>query len=101
NQISGEGTRIFSTEGMIRHTQQSPAREFVVATEVGVLHRMRQGSPDKLFIPANENAVCDYMKMITLEKVHRSLRDMVYEIRVDETIASRARLAIDRMLQLA
>src|SRR5262249_30029323 len=51
-------TYIQSTEGMLRHAAQSPAREFIVATEVGILHRMRKDSPGKTFLPANEDAIC-------------------------------------------
>jgi len=68
---------------------------------VGILHRMRKEHPDKTFIPADDDAVCKYMKMTTLEKVLRSLKEDVHEIRVPEDIASRAKLAIDRMLALA
>lgn len=91
---------ILSTEGMVRHVKQSPAREFVFATEVGILHRMKRESPDKLFYPVREDAVCKYMKMITLDKVYKSLKDLVYEVKVEEEVANRARVAIERMLQL-
>ena len=99
--IPAGNTHILSTEGMVRRARQSPAKKFIVATEVGVLHRMRKDNPDKVFIPASEDSVCQYMKLITLEKVYRSLRDLVYEVRVDPEIAARARLAIERMLSLA
>ncbi len=98
--IPANNAHILSTEGMIRRAQQSPARKFIVATEVGVLHRMRKDNPDKVFIPASEDAVCQYMKKITLEKLYRSLRDLVYEVRVDPEIAARARIAIERMISL-
>ena len=94
-------TQIFSTEGMIRHARQSQSDKFLVATETGILHRMRRENPGKTFLPVKEDAVCQYMKTITLEKVYRSLRDMVYEVRVPSETAARARLSIERMLQLA
>jgi quinolinate synthase len=97
----GDSIRFLSTDGMMRHVASSKSKEFVIATEVGILHRMRKEHPDKTFIPADEGAVCKYMKMTTLEKVLRSLREDVHEIRVPEDVASRARLAIDRMLALA
>jgi quinolinate synthase len=90
----------FSTEGMMKYVKQSNSKKFIVATEVGILHRMKRDNPDKEFIPLNDDAVCKYMKMITLDKVYRSLRDMVYEVKVDKRIAERARLAIDRMLSI-
>lgn len=98
--LSGIKTQIFSTEGMVRYAKESPGREFIVATEVGILHRMKKEAPGKKFYPANENAVCEYMKKITLEKVLRSLQDEIYEIRVPEPIASKARRAIERMLAI-
>lgn len=93
-------TQIFSTEGMIRYAKESPGREFIVATEVGILHRMKKEAPGKKFYPANPNAICEYMKKITLEKVLRSLREEIYEIRVPEPTASKARRAIERMLAI-
>jgi quinolinate synthase len=89
-----------STEGMTRHVRQSSSQEFIIATEIGILHRMRKDSPDKTFIPASREAVCRYMKMITLDKVYRSLQEDIYEVKVPEEIASKARLAIDRMLRI-
>ena len=94
-------THIFSTEGMVRYAEKSEASKFLVATETGILHRMRKDNPDKLFLPIKDDAVCQYMKTITLEKVYRSLKEMVYEVRVPALTAESARLAIDRMLQLA
>lgn len=99
--ISSDSTYILSTEGMIRRVQQSPASEFVVATETGVLHRMRKVAPGKAFYPISEETICRYMKKITLPKVAHSLRHMVYQVTVPEPIAERARVAIERMLALA
>lgn len=98
--LNGNHLHILSTEGMIRHARQSPANEFIVATEVGILHRLKKEAPEKTFYPANERAICQYMKKITLDKVLRSLRDEVYEVRVPEPIASQARRAIERMLAI-
>lgn len=92
---------IYSTEGMVRHARQSQSDKFLVATETGILHRMRKENPDKTFLPVKEDAICEYMKTITLEKVYQSLRDMVYEVKVPTGIADKARLSIQRMLELA
>ncbi len=92
---------VASTEGMIRRARESDADKFIVATETGILHRMKKENPDKTFLPLKEDAVCQYMKTITLEKVANSMRNMVYEVRVPDEIAGRARLAINRMLELA
>ncbi|MGQ9477121.1 MAG: quinolinate synthase NadA [Candidatus Bipolaricaulia bacterium] len=98
--IGGRGTHICSTEGMIKHVRQSSAEEFIIATEVGILHRMRKEAPGKVFYPVDEGAICRYMKMITLEKVLRSLQEEIYEVKVPQRIAEKARLAIERMLEL-
>ncbi|MCS6771151.1 MAG: quinolinate synthase NadA [Kiritimatiellae bacterium] len=95
-----DDAKILSTEGMVRHAQKSPSREFVVATETGILHRLRKMNPDKAFFPVSERAVCKFMKLITLEKVLRSLQEDVYEIDVPPEIAARARLAIQRMIEI-
>src|SRR2546428_819143 len=94
-------TQVYSTEGMVRHARQSTANKFLVATETGILHRMKKENPNKTFLPVKEDAVCQYMKTITLDKVYRSLRDMVYDVKVPRETADRARLSIERMLQLA
>lgn len=98
--LDAKTTHVLSTEGMVRHARKSASKSFIVATETGVLHRLRQQAPGKEFFPARESAVCNYMKMITLDKVYRSLRDMVYPITVEPEIAERARLAIDRMVSI-
>ena len=93
--------RILSTEGMVRYVKESGAREFIVATETGILHRMRKDNPEKVFIPANPQAVCNYMKMNTLEKVVHSLETLQYKVKVPAELAQRARRPIERMLALA
>ncbi|HKS07835.1 MAG TPA: quinolinate synthase NadA [Gemmatimonadaceae bacterium] len=98
--VDASGAQILSTEGMIRRPAQSGADEFIVATEVGILHRLRRENPTKRFIPANENAVCAYMKVTTLPMVKRALERMQHRITVDETTASRARKAIERMVAI-
>ena len=93
--------QILSTEGMMNHVSKSDSQKFVVATETGILYRMRQQNPEKTFIPASENAECEYMKMITLDKVYRSLYDEKYEVNVPKKIADSARLSIERMLSIS
>lgn len=92
---------ILSTEGMLNHVKKSRASRFVVATETGILYRMRQQNPGKTFVPASEKAECQYMKMITLEKVHDALLNERYEVTVPARVARRARRAIDRMLRIS
>ncbi len=93
-------TRIVSTEQMMRRARASSASEFVVATETGVLHRLRRENPEKRFHALAESAECRYMKMITLENLRDSLRDLKYEVTVPPETAARARRAIERMLAL-
>ena len=93
--------QVLSTEGMMKYAKNSSSSEFVVATETGILYRMKQQNPEKTFVPASEKAECQYMKMITLEKVYDSLVNEKYEIKVPKNIALKARLAIDRMLSIS
>jgi quinolinate synthase len=95
-----ETTHVLSTEGMVRHAASSPKREFVVATETGILHRLHKEAPDKRFYAMSERAVCRYMKQITLPKVRDSLRDMQFEVTVPEDVAARARRSIERMVEI-
>lgn len=101
NGFDGGAVKILSTGGMIKYARSSESNEFIVATETGMLHRLRKDNPRKDFYPANKNAVCKYMKMITIEKVLGSLQDDKYEVKVPEQVAQRAKKAIDRMLQVS
>ena len=91
---------ILSTEGMLKHVNKSKSKNFVVATETGILYRMRKDNPTKTFIPASDKAECQYMKMITLEKVYDALVNEKHVISVPKEIADKARLAINRMLEI-
>jgi quinolinate synthase len=85
---------------MMQRAQVSDAKTFVIATETGVLHRLRKDNPRKTFYAVSEEAECHYMKLITLEKLRDSLRDLKHAVTVPEEIAARARRAIDRMLAI-
>jgi quinolinate synthase len=91
---------VASTEGMVRRATQSPARTFIVATEIGILHRMRQQAPGKRFLPASEDAVCPYMKKITVAKIAAALERMAPRVTVPAEVAERARLALERMVAI-
>ena len=86
---------------MIREGQRSIGGKFIVATETGILHRLRRDNPSAEFLAANESAVCRFMKTITPAKLTRSLREGVHEVTVDPEIAGRARRAIRRMIEIA
>ena len=99
--VSKDGVHMLSTGGMLDYAHAAEGRsEAVVATEVGMLYPLRMAAPEVEFIPANPEASCMYMKMITLPKLRDSLRDMKFEVRVPDEIAARARLPIDRMVAL-
>jgi len=92
--------KFLSTGGMLKHAKESEKHEFIIATETGMLHRLRKDNPGKAFYPARDNAVCKYMKMITLPKVLRSLQEEVFEVEVPAKTALRAKKSIDRMLEI-
>jgi quinolinate synthase len=112
--VSAEGVHMLSTGGMLKyaeHAASSPEGEHdasaplarhqaVVATEIGMLYPLRRAAPDVDFIPANAEASCKYMKMITLPKLRDALREMQFEVSVPQDIAVRARVPIDRMVAL-
>jgi quinolinate synthase len=99
--LPADRTHILGTGGMVRHARSCTAPVDLVGTEVGLLHRLRSENPDKQFVPLKEDAICDYMKTITLPKLYRSLRDLVSEVTVPEPTATRARQAIERMIAAA
>jgi quinolinate synthase len=98
--LPAESTHVLSTEGMIRHARSSSNPVHLVATETGILHRLRKENPGKEFIPADDGAVCRYMKQITLRKLRDCLRDLQPQVEVDPEIAEKARLSIERMLAI-
>ena len=91
---------VLSTGGMCRFARQTEAREIIIGTEIGLLHRLREENPGKEFIPASERATCPNMKLITLEKVLWSLEDMAPRVTVPEGIRLRAKTAVDKMLEV-
>jgi quinolinate synthase len=98
--ISRDNAHILSTEGMINRPSQTEQDTFIVATEIGILHRLRRANPTKHFIAANDRAQCAYMKVTTLEKVRDALLHTQHRITVPDTVAARARLSIERMVSI-
>lgn len=92
--------QVLSTSQMLRFAKDSPAKEFIVATEVGMIHPLAKQRPDAVFVPASEKAVCPNMKKITLEKLLWSLQNMQYRIEIPEDIRIKARKALDRMVEV-
>ena len=87
-----------STSGMIRHAKSSEARTFIIATEMGLIHRLKQENPGKDFISPTKKALCPNMKLTTLSKALDTLREERYEIRMDEDIRKRALAAVEAMV---
>ena len=98
--VPTDGVHMLSTGQMIDYLGDHPEGEFIVATENGMLHPLRQVAPGANLIEANRMALCKYMKMITLPKLRDSLRDMQFEVSVPAEIAERARLPIERMVAI-
>ncbi|HEU4339369.1 MAG TPA: quinolinate synthase NadA [Planctomycetota bacterium] len=93
--------KVVSTEGIVKAARESTAKDIIVGTEVGILHRLQRENPDKTFYPAAEEAFCEFMKLNDLEKVLNSLEDLEFKVIVPEPIARRARRAIERMLEIS
>lgn len=98
--VDPTGVQILSTEGMIKRPAHSNADEFIVATEIGILHRLRRENPSKRFFAANDRASCAYMKVTTLPKVRDALLHNQHRITVPKAVADRARRAIERMVAI-
>ena len=92
---------VLGTGGMIAYVEKSPAREFVVGTETGMVYRLQKKFPDRQFFAATKHALCPNMKKVTLEKVANSLESLGPGIAVEPAIADRARRAILAMLELS
>ncbi len=99
--------KVGSTAALLEYAMHSPARRFIVVTESGILHKMRQGAPEKEFIPVPPDKQacgcndCAYMKLNTLEKLRNCLRDEAPEVTIDPAVAQRALRPIERMLELS
>ncbi len=100
-EVSSLADAVLSTGGMCKFVKESKGKRFVIATEMGIIHRLRKENPEKRFIPVSEQAVCPNMKMIRLEHVLESLETDRHVIEVDPAIIDRARLPIERMLELS
>jgi len=91
---------VLSTSGMCRFAQKTEAKDIIVGTELGIIHRLRKENPEKRFIPASEQAICPTMKLITLDSILWALEEMAYEVKVPEEIRVRSKVAVDRMLEV-
>lgn len=98
--LPDDKTHILSTGNMLKQSKASDAKEFIIATEVGIIHQMEKQNPEKSFLAANPEAVCPFMKMITLEKVLVALKEDQHKITVPEEIRKKAKVSIDRMVAI-
>ena len=89
-----------STSQMIRYATDSDAQTFLIGTEVGHLHPLRKANPDRMFYPLSEGMVCHDMKKTTLESVVRTMEERQNAVTVPEDIRVKAKLALDRMLEV-
>jgi quinolinate synthase len=92
---------VCSTSGMLSYARESEAQEFIVATEAGILHRLKRDNPRKRFYIGSKKFLCPNMKVTTLATIADALEHMRHEVRVDEGVRNRAARAIDRMLKKA
>jgi quinolinate synthase len=97
--LPSERTHILSTGGMLDHARRTTAGHVLVATEIGMLHQLRQANQATRFEAVNERASCRYMKMTTRDTLLRCLRDGVHEVVVEPDVAARARRAVEAMLE--
>ena len=91
---------LLSTGQMLKFVVDSPARQFIIATETGIIHALRKKRPDAEFIAASEKGICPNMKKISIDKVIVSLEDMQHRITVPEEIRRKAKTALDRMIEI-
>ncbi|MDD3777129.1 MAG: quinolinate synthase NadA [Actinomycetota bacterium] len=92
---------VASTGGMLDYVKKSDAKEFIIGTETGIIHRMKKENPLKIFYPASPKSICPNMKLINLEKVYWALEEEQYQIELDKDVMDKARKAIDRMLAIS
>jgi quinolinate synthase len=92
--------KVLSTTGICKYAKESKSEEFIIGTEIGILHKLKKENPEKKFYPASELADCPNMKLNNLEKLLWSLEDLVYRVEVPEDIVKRAKRSIDRMLEI-
>jgi len=91
---------IGSTSKMCRYARESHAKDFIVGTEEGILHRLRKENPDKKFYLAYEGAICPNMKLTTLDRLYAALKEEKNVIKVPDVVAKKARASLERMFEV-
>jgi quinolinate synthase len=100
SQVLAMADFVGSTGRILKFARESDAKEIIVGTEIGVLYQLKKQNPDKTFIPASDNLICETMKCITLKDVLDALLEMKHVIKVPDEIRIPARKALDRMLAI-
>lgn len=98
--VKAVSNELLSTGQMLRYAKQSGAKQFIIATETGIIHTLKTQNPRKEFFPATDKAICPNMKKISLEKVLWSLEDLQYKVTVPDDIRMKAKKALDRMVEI-
>jgi quinolinate synthase len=98
--VKAVSDQLLSTGQMLRFTAQSQAKQFIIATEVGIIHTLKKQNPQAEFIPATKRAVCPNMKRINLEKILWSLQDLQYKVTIPQDIRIKAKKALDMMVEI-
>ena len=91
---------LLSTGQMLKFAAGNTTKQFIIATETGIIHTLKKQNPEAEFIPASNRAICHNMKKITLEKIIWALEDMKYKISVPEAIREKAKIALDKMVEI-
>ena len=99
-EVTAMADMTISTGGMSRFARETEAREIIVGTEPGIIHRLKKENPDKIFHPISETIICPNMKRTNLEKILWSLEDMEHAVEVPDQIAAAARRCIEAMLEV-
>ena len=100
-EVQNFADNVLSTGGMIRHVAQSPKKTFIIGTEVDMITRLRRENPDKIFIPALSDAICENMKLYTVKNIKNCLLNEKFEVKVDNNTAKKAKVAIKRMIEIS
>ena len=100
SEMRREANFVGSTSKMCRYVKESNSKDFIIGTEEGILHRLRNENPDKNFYLAYEGAICPNMKLTTLDRLYIALKEEKNLIRVPEVVARKARVSLERMFQV-
>jgi quinolinate synthase len=91
---------LLSTGQMLKFAAESEAKQFIIATETGIIHTLKKQNPESEFFPASDRAICPNMKKITIDKIISSLENMQYKVTVDEPVRLKAKKALERMVEI-